>query len=48
MDHDSISEKVLADIKRGKIASCYLLYGDEEYLISETLKEMIVLTGAGT
>jgi DNA polymerase-3 subunit delta len=43
MDHDSISEKVLADIKRGKIASCYLLYGDEEYLISETLKEMIAL-----
>jgi DNA polymerase-3 subunit delta len=43
MDHDSISKKVLADIKKGKIAPCYLLYGDEEYLISETLKEMIVL-----
>lgn len=43
MDHDSISKKVLADIRRGKIAPCYLLCGDEDYRISETLKEMIVL-----
>ncbi len=43
MDYDSIPRKVLADIKKGRIAPCYLLYGDEEYLISETLKEMIGL-----
>lgn len=43
MDQVSISRKALADIKKGKIAPCYLLCGDEDYLISETLREIIAL-----
>lgn len=34
------SEKVLADLKKGKINSCYLLFGDEEYLLNETLHKI--------
>jgi len=30
-----------ADLKKGVVAPCYLLYGDEEYLISETLGKML-------
>jgi DNA polymerase-3 subunit delta len=34
-------EKVIADLNKGKVASCYLLYGEEEYLINETLQQML-------
>ncbi|PKN77459.1 MAG: DNA polymerase III subunit delta [Deltaproteobacteria bacterium HGW-Deltaproteobacteria-10] len=37
------SEKLLADLKKGVIAPCYLLYGEEEYLITETLQQIIDL-----
>lgn len=43
MNHDSTTRKVLADIRKGKIAPCYLLYGDEDYLIGEALRDMIDL-----
>ena len=35
------SEKLLADLKKGIIASCYLLYGEEDYLINETLQQIL-------
>ncbi len=34
-------EKVIADLKKGKIASCYLLYGEAEYLLNEALRRML-------
>ena len=34
-------EKTLADIGKGRIAPCYLLCGDEEYLIREALDKII-------
>jgi DNA polymerase-3 subunit delta len=34
-------EKILADLKKGKVAPCYLLYGEEEYLISEAISKII-------
>lgn len=34
-------EKVIADLNKGTVAPCYLLYGEEEYLISETLQQML-------
>lgn len=34
-------EKVIADLNKGKIAPCYLLYGEEEYLIKETLQQLL-------
>ena len=37
------AEKLLADLKKGVIAPCYLLYGDEEYLINETLQQILDL-----
>jgi len=43
MNHDSAHRKVFADIRKGVIAPCYLLYGDEDYLIGETLRGMIDL-----
>ena len=36
-------EKILANLKKGIIAPCYLLYGEEEYLINETLKKILDL-----
>ena len=35
--------KVLSSIKQGDIAPCYLLYGEEEYLIQEGLNKIIEL-----
>ena len=35
-----IPKKVLSDLGEGKIASCYLLYGEEEYLIKEALEKI--------
>jgi DNA polymerase-3 subunit delta len=32
---------VLTDIKKGHISSCYLLYGEEEFLIKQTLNNII-------
>jgi len=36
-------EKVLLDLKKGKVAPCYLLYGEEEYLIQEALHDILDL-----
>ena len=34
-------ESVLRDIAKGKGASCYLLYGDEEFLVEEALGKIV-------
>ncbi len=34
-------EKIFADLKKDIIAPCYLLYGEEEYLINETLNKIL-------
>lgn len=34
-------EGVLEDIAKGKGASCYLLYGDEEFLVEEALGKIV-------
>ena len=36
-------EKVFADLNKGVLASCYLLYGEEEYLITEALQKILDL-----
>ncbi len=36
-------EKILSEIGRGRIASCYLLYGEEEYLLRDALDKIIAL-----
>lgn len=37
------ADKLLADLKKGIVAPCYLLYGEEEYLIHDTLQKMLDL-----
>ena len=34
-------EKIIADLKKGKVASCYLLYGEEDYLIGDALEQIV-------
>ena len=34
-------EKIFAALKKGIVAPCYLLYGEEEYLITETLNKIL-------
>ena len=34
-------EKIFADLKKGVVAPCYLLYGEEEYQISETIDKIL-------
>jgi len=34
-------EKALIDLKKGHVAPCYLLYGEEEYLIQEALNQIL-------
>lgn len=34
-------EKIFADLKKGIVAPCYLLYGEEEYLVTETLNKIL-------
>ncbi|HUN56191.1 MAG TPA: DNA polymerase III subunit delta [Smithella sp.] len=34
-------EKIFANLKKGIIAPCYLLYGEEEYLVSENLTKIL-------
>jgi len=34
-------EKIFANLKKGVIAPCYLLYGEEEYLIHEALNKIL-------
>jgi DNA polymerase-3 subunit delta len=34
-------EKILTSLKKGVVAPCYLLYGEEEYLINENLNKML-------
>ncbi len=36
-------EKTFANLKKGIIAPCYLLYGEEEYLVSENLNKILDL-----
>jgi DNA polymerase-3 subunit delta len=34
-------KSVLADIRKGKVAPCYLLHGDEDYLVGTALQEIV-------
>jgi DNA polymerase III delta subunit len=34
-------DSVLKDISKGRGASCYLLYGDEEFLVEEALGKLV-------
>jgi len=34
-------EKILSKLKKGAVAPCYLLYGEEEYLIKENLNKIL-------
>lgn len=34
-------EQVIAGLKKGKVAPCYLLYGEEEYLLGEALQQIL-------
>lgn len=34
-------EKIIAQLKKGIIAPCYLLYGEEEYLVNEALNKIL-------
>jgi len=36
-------EKIFANLKKGVVAPCYLLYGEEEYLVNENLNKMLDL-----
>ncbi len=36
-------EKVFTDLNKGILAPCYLLYGEEEYLVSEALRKILDL-----
>jgi DNA polymerase-3 subunit delta len=36
-------EKVFTDLNKGIVAPCYLLYGEEEYLITEALRKILDL-----
>ena len=36
-------EKIFSNLKKGIIAPCYLLYGEEEYLINEALQKILDL-----
>ncbi|MFA5324364.1 MAG: DNA polymerase III subunit delta [Smithella sp.] len=36
-------EKIYANLKKGLIAPCYLLYGEEEYLVNEALNKILDL-----
>lgn len=36
-------EQAIAQLKKGNVAPCYLLYGDEEYLIHDKLNELLDL-----
>lgn len=34
-------EKAITSLKKGKFAPCYLLYGEEEYLLGEALRQIL-------
>lgn len=34
-------EKAINDLKKGKAASCYLLYGEQEYLLNDALQQIL-------
>lgn len=34
-------EKVIANLKKGKVAPCYLLYGEEGYLLTDALNRIL-------
>jgi DNA polymerase-3 subunit delta len=36
-------EKIFANLKKGVVAPCYLLYGEEEYLVNENLNKILDL-----
>jgi len=35
--------KILGDLKKGSVAPCYLLYGEEEYLLNDALQQILDL-----
>ena len=41
VDRGETLDSVLADIGKGQLSPCYLLYGDEEYLIQSALDQLI-------
>jgi DNA polymerase III, delta subunit. len=40
-------DTVFDDIKEGKVATCYLICGDEEYLVNDALDKIINLVLSG-
>ena len=42
-DRTETLENALSDIKKGRIAPCYLLYGEEEYLIQDAFNKILDL-----
>jgi DNA polymerase-3 subunit delta len=34
-------EKIFTNLKKGMVAPCYLLYGEEEYLVNEALHKIL-------
>lgn len=42
-DKGNSLKEVLLDLKKGKASSCYLLYGEEEFLIADTLAKIVDL-----
>lgn len=40
-DGEETLENALSDIKKGEIAPCYLLYGEEEYLIQDAFNKLL-------
>lgn len=40
-------DAVLGDIKKGRVAPCYLIYGDEEYLAKDALDKIVNLVLSG-
>ena len=42
-DRAETLENILSDIKKGRIAPCYLLYGEEEYLIQDAFNKILDL-----
>jgi len=42
-DKGNSLKEVFSDLKKGKTSSCYLLYGEEEFLIADTLAKIVDL-----
>lgn len=44
MNHEWTLKTALADIRKGVIAPCYLLYGNEDYLVGDALQQIVDLS----